>query len=559
MTFGWAKRPRRRLGKTSLLLFVTITSFLLFAFATPVTVTKANDASYAGTLIRPYFENANAPVTGCTAPCLTVDTQTTQPGTSNSFTLASAARMYLWSPQFTSATTAIAGTWSLDFWAAAASYTDVPVTLTNSQTAATPNPYQALIQPDPYTYSASESSDLGNVAFCTTATCTTELYSWLEGCGIAAPYGPCSTSSTLANFWVKLTSAIAANGGTLTIYMVFLPTSEFDGVQRGEAPQLSSTYGAFDNGANVFDLYFNGNTATSGFNLGANNALATANTANPIAGGATLNVLSLTGYGASNRVNMILTTALPAGNPSYGEIAESYSEIQNGDAGNLQGLAGFCDSTTPGSTTINAESEVVGASGTLYDYVYVANGAATKETGTGVDATLTWYYAALAYPGTGSTSFSGIVSTSFYPAYAASTPYYPISGSAHLYWCSVGSYVEGNPDGLYFNWGRARAYPPGGNAPTFVFGTYSVNTLSVTIYVTNSAGTSTAVVANGVASPLLSATKSETSMKFSAATVTVPANGYIEFVIVASTPACTVYWGAGQPTDFQVSFTSRTT
>jgi len=110
MTFGWAKRPRRRLGKTSLLLFVTITSFLLFAFATPVTVTKANDASYAGTLIRPYFENANAPVTGCTAPCLTVDTQTTQPGTSNSFTLASAASMYLWSPQFTSATTAIAGT-----------------------------------------------------------------------------------------------------------------------------------------------------------------------------------------------------------------------------------------------------------------------------------------------------------------------------------------------------------------------------------------------------------------------------------------------------------------
>jgi len=558
MALCWVRN--RRLARTSLLPFIILSIFIIVAVASTVTITRANDASYAGTLIRPYFENANAPVTGCTAPCLTVDTQATQPGTSNSFALASTATMYLWSPQFTLATTANSGVWTLNLWGAAASYTSVPITLTNSQTAVTPNPYQVLIQTNPSAYSTSEASDLGNVAFCTTTTCTTELYSWLEGCGNAAPYGPCSISSTVANFWVKLTSAIAANGGTLTIYMVFLPTStDFDDVYRGEAPQLSSTYAQFDNGANVFDLYFNGNTATSSFNLGANNAVAKTNTANPIAGGANLNVISLTGYGAANRVNMILTTPLPAGNPSYGEIAESYSEIQNGDAGNLQGLAGFCDSTTAGSTTINAESEVVGASGTLYDYVYVADGAATKETGAGGDAALTWYYAALAYPGTGSTSFSGIVSTAFYAAYAASTPYHPISGSTQLYWCSVGVSVAGNPDGLYFNWGRARAYPPSGVAPTVSFGTYSANTVSVSIYVTNSAGTPTATMASGVASPLLTTAKSEISMKFSAAQVTIPANGYIEFTIVASTPACTIYWGTGQPTDFQVSFTSRTT
>ena len=237
MASSWARKPRRRLARTSLLFLIALAILAVIAVASTVTVTKANDASYAGTLIKPYFENQNAPVTGCTAPCLTVDTQTTQPGTSGSFALSGSSSMYLWSPQFTAATTAQAGTWVLDFWAAAASYSYVPIILTNSQTSATPNPYQAMVQPNPSSFSASEASDLGNVAFCTSASCSTELYSWLEGCGSAAPYGPCSTSSTVATFWVKLTSAIAANGGTLTIYMVFMPTStEFDGIYRGEAP-----------------------------------------------------------------------------------------------------------------------------------------------------------------------------------------------------------------------------------------------------------------------------------------------------------------------------------
>lgn len=533
---------------------------MVVAFATVVTVTQAKDASYAGTLLQPYFEDKNAPVTGCTSPCLTVDTQTTQPGASSSFALSGSSSMYLWSPQFASATTARAGTWALDFWSAAASYSYVAVTLTNSQTSATPVPYQAMIQTNPSSYSTSEASDLGNVGFCTSASCSTKLYSWLEGCGTSAPYGPCSTSSTVATFWVKLTSAIAANGGTLTIYMVFLPTStEFDGVYRGEAPQLSTAYAKYDNGANVFDLYFDGSTATSSFNLGANNGISQQTTANPISGGATLNVISLTGYGAANRVNMILTTPLPAGNPSYGEIAESYSEIQNGYAPNAQGLAGFCDSTTAGSTTINAESEVVGASGTLYDYVYVTAGTATKETGAGVDAALTWYYAALAYPGTSSTSFSGIVSTTFYSAYAASTAFHPITGSAQLYWCSVGSSVPGNPDGLYFNWGRARAYPPAGVAPAVAFGSISSNAASVSIYVTNSAGTTTATVASSVPSSVIGTSEFEYTMIFSAAQVTIPAGGYISIVITASATSLTIYWGAGQLTNFQVSYTTRTT
>jgi hypothetical protein len=55
---------------------------------------------------------------------------------------------------------------------------------------------------------------------------------------------------------VQLPSSIAANGGTLTIYMSFLPvTTEFDSNYWGEAPQLSTGWGQYDNGAKVFTFY----------------------------------------------------------------------------------------------------------------------------------------------------------------------------------------------------------------------------------------------------------------------------------------------------------------
>ncbi|MHB8584878.1 MAG: hypothetical protein ACYDDF_03460 [Thermoplasmatota archaeon] len=42
-----------------------------------VTIHSSSYAEDAGVFIRPYYENLNAPVTGCTSPCLTVDTQAT--------------------------------------------------------------------------------------------------------------------------------------------------------------------------------------------------------------------------------------------------------------------------------------------------------------------------------------------------------------------------------------------------------------------------------------------------------------------------------------------------
>jgi hypothetical protein len=61
-----------------LLVGIPLTLFLVAGAAT-VTILSSANADYAGFLLSPYYENANAPVTGCTAPCLTVDTQGTEP------------------------------------------------------------------------------------------------------------------------------------------------------------------------------------------------------------------------------------------------------------------------------------------------------------------------------------------------------------------------------------------------------------------------------------------------------------------------------------------------
>src|SRR2546428_6442820 len=137
-------------------------------------------------------------------------------------------------------------------WSVVAQYY-VPITLTNNQGSATPTTFQQKITWNPSTYSAYESSTLGNIRFCADILCATTLNAWLESCTPS-----CSTSATSASAWVKLTSAIAASGGTQTVYMAFLATSVgFDGSFWGEAPTIPGVYGQNDNGANVFTFYDN--------------------------------------------------------------------------------------------------------------------------------------------------------------------------------------------------------------------------------------------------------------------------------------------------------------
>ncbi len=75
--------------------------------------------------------------------------------------------------------------------------------------------------------------------------------------GQVASSGNYANFSILTSYWLKLPKINADSN--MTIYMGFASntTNLFNGVTVGEAPQLSSKYGEYDNGKNVFLYYTN--------------------------------------------------------------------------------------------------------------------------------------------------------------------------------------------------------------------------------------------------------------------------------------------------------------
>jgi len=122
----------------------------------------------------------------------------------------------------------------------------VPITLTNQQRTATPAPFQQMITVNSAQYSTYEASNLQNVEFLNSD--GSVIPSWLESGG--------NSSSTASVYWLSLATPIPAHSNT-TIYIGFASpsTNLLNKVNVGEAPQLSRTYGLYDDGANVFPYY----------------------------------------------------------------------------------------------------------------------------------------------------------------------------------------------------------------------------------------------------------------------------------------------------------------
>jgi hypothetical protein len=133
------------------------------------------------------------------------------------------------------------------------------INLDNMQGAATPQNFDQMISFDGSSAAAkaNETPDLGNIRFYYRSN---ELYSWCES--------NCSTSSTgNATFWVRIPQGIPADR-SINITMYFMPVgTDYSGVYAGEAPELSSSYGEYDNGDEVFALYqdFDGTSTPSGW------------------------------------------------------------------------------------------------------------------------------------------------------------------------------------------------------------------------------------------------------------------------------------------------------
>ena len=134
-----------------------------------------------------------------------------------------------------------------------------PIIITNTQSSATPSPFQQMINftsSDPG-FSLIATGNFGqNVEFFYYN--GTVIPSWLE-----------NYTSTNATWWLKI-AAIPA-GSSETIYVGFAPktTNLFNTNDVGEAPLLSSSYGEYDDGPGVFNYYtnFNGTSLPSSFEV----------------------------------------------------------------------------------------------------------------------------------------------------------------------------------------------------------------------------------------------------------------------------------------------------
>ncbi len=145
----------------------------------------------------------------------------------------------------------------------------VPIKLTNTQSSATPSPFQEMLNVTSFSYKSYEASNLQNIEFFYPN--GTVIPSWLES-------GNSYTSNSTI-YWLRIGSI--PSGSSKTVYMGFSSTSSnlLNGINIGEAPQLSSTYGEYDDGANVFNNYWNfvGTSLPNGWSEQANGNIITIN------------------------------------------------------------------------------------------------------------------------------------------------------------------------------------------------------------------------------------------------------------------------------------------
>ncbi len=156
-----------------------------------------------------------------------------------------------------------------------------------------------------------------------------------------------------------------------------------------------------------------------------------------------------------------------------GLITESSFALGTGDTGDGTGVTGLGNSATASGTT-NAIGVGMGFGG---GYFYQASDAAgtvtepTNQEGTS-PAAGTWVYGSTTYSGTSATSWSSYVAPQLYSATGGyqetvnSNP--PITGATNLYLGVIGGSAAVN---IYFNWNRARFYPPNDVMPSASYGT----------------------------------------------------------------------------------------
>jgi hypothetical protein len=331
----------------------------------------------------------------------------------------------------------------------------VPITLVNYQSTPVAAGTQIMLHVNWASYSSYVDNPVNNVVVFDFTGNT--LNSWMEN-GSAS-------SSTNSIVWVKLgtNDAIPAYSST-TIYLGFYQLGNnvlSASGPFGEAPQLSSTYAQYDDGSSVFLAYFNGNTALSNFALNSN--VNKAKATGVACGSYTCNALNITGTGTG--ITFVYTgTALP------NEAMVVESDFKSKQLSTAQGAVSLDDNAAPGSAQ-NAIGVDYGYSSSFFSNANETKGSFSFDANQQGTDNSNWNFASITY--TGASSWSGYIGPELYTnsgAYSGTETTDPIVSASNLYLSSLTSASSSHPDGIAFNWMRARVYPPNGVMPGVIFG-----------------------------------------------------------------------------------------
>jgi hypothetical protein len=348
----------------------------------------------------------------------------------------------------------------------------VIVTFSNTQTSATSSPFQQMLTINPSFYSSLESTDLGNVRFYQTLSggiFRGPIDSWLESVSST----PANTA-TSATFWLNLLNGIPASS-QLSVYMDFSATTEFDGITAGEAPQLSSTYAQYDNGANIF-LYYNNGGSTTNLNVANGGTLSVTTQTNPY--GLPASVLTLTGPGTTS-TSAETVAWFNSGLIGDNFLAEGWININT----NLNGLFAVRGGSSSGLTNYLIGD---GWTGEAASIVYQTGTTNTFLSGSGTRAA-GWFWDVATVVGTN-------LNASIYsaPPYLggtlASTTIVSNSNLGALnQYVGVATWAGSTSAAYFYGW-RIRDNPPGGVMPSYTFGSTLINTppqAGVVLYIRN--------------------------------------------------------------------------
>jgi hypothetical protein len=310
-----------------------------------------------------------------------------------------------------------------------------PVILTNSQGSATPSGFQQQLVVNSLAYSPRINAGWSNVEFTSGASAAgggTPLYAWVESNATA------SSANTVV--WVRLNNAIAASGGTQTIYMNFMPSNVMasNTAYTGEAPNISSAYGRYDNGALVFSDYgdFAGNALSPAFyTAAASGGTVTVNNGITLYSGTS----STSGY-AELAYTTILTVPY--------NVIETRMDLYGSSGGNRNRVM---DSFTMGWADRGFFSG---------DYYAGGYGAAVP-----LPSANTIYNLLDQWTFTSTTALTWTTYAGGALSHTASTTYSPTTGNVLYY----PDYDSSGPSVYNIQWTRVRHYPPSGVMPSATF------------------------------------------------------------------------------------------